>query len=75
MINKNKVMANVIDVKTLSKEEQYQLVIEILRNNNELKTKIEKVVPNSEDEISMEYIEKLIDQDFERYDEVFRKLA
>lgn len=68
-------MANVIDVKTLSKEEQYQIVIEILRNNNELKTKLEKVVPNSEDEISMEYIEKLIDQDFERYDEVFRKLA
>ncbi len=68
-------MANVIDVKALSKEEQYQLVFDILRNNYELKTKLEKIVPNSDDEISMEYIEKLIDQDFERYGEVFRKLA
>ncbi len=68
-------MSNVIDVKTLSQEEQYQLLADILNCNIELKNKIEKVVSNEDDDITMEYIEKLIDQDFERYDEVFRKLA
>ena len=46
-----------IDVKKLSKEEQFQ------------------IVPIQDQVISLEYIEKLIDQDFDRYDEVFRKLA
>lgn len=68
-------MANIIDVKSLSKEEQYQLVIDILKCNNELKAKFEQVVPNTDHDISIEYIDKLVDQDFERYDEVFRKLA
>jgi len=40
-----------------------------------LKSNFDRVLPNPNDEISMEYIEKLIAQDFERYDEVFRKLA
>jgi hypothetical protein len=68
-------MASVIDVKALSKEEQYQLVIDVLKHNKDLKLGFEKIVSNPRDDISMEYIEKLIDQDFERYDEVFRKLA
>ena len=68
-------MASVIDIKTLSKEQQYQLVIDILKYNKELKSNFDRVLPNPNDEISMEYIEKLIAQDFERYDEVFRKLA
>jgi hypothetical protein len=68
-------MASVIDIKTLSKEQQYQLVIDILKHNKELKSNFDRVLPNPNDEISMEYIEKLIAQDFERYDEVFRKLA
>ncbi len=68
-------MASVIDVKALTKKEQFELVIEILRNNKMLKTEFDKIVPIDGDDISMDYIEKLIDQDFERYDEVFRKLA
>ncbi|MEY3421784.1 MAG: hypothetical protein RIR48_2080 [Bacteroidota bacterium] len=68
-------MASVIDIKTLSKEQQYQLVIDILKHNKELKSNFDRVLANPNDEISMEYIEKLIAQDFERYDEVFRKLA
>jgi hypothetical protein len=68
-------MASVIDVKTLSKKQQYELVIDVLKYNQELKSEFQKIVPIEDDELSMEYIEKLIDQDFERYDEVFRKLA
>ncbi|MBK9255427.1 MAG: hypothetical protein IPM42_08070 [Saprospiraceae bacterium] len=68
-------MASVIDVKTLSKKQQYELVIDILKYNQELKSEFQKIVPIEDDELSMEYIEKLIEQDFERYDEVFRKLA
>ena len=68
-------MASVIDIKTLSKEQQYQLVIDILKHNKELKSNFDRVLANPNDEISMEYIEKLIAQDFEQYDEVFRKLA
>ena len=69
------IMASVIDVKTLSKKEQFEIVIDILRNNKMLRTEFDKIVPLEGDNVSMEYIEKLIDQDFERYDEVFRKLA
>ncbi len=68
-------MASVIDVKTLSKQQQLELVLDILKCNNELKSQFHKILPIKDDELSMEYIEKLIDQDFERYDEVFRKLA
>jgi hypothetical protein len=68
-------MASVIDVKTLSKKEQFELIIDVLKYNKTLKSEFHKIVPIEDDEISMEYIEKLIDQDFERYDEVFRKLA
>ncbi|MBK8052547.1 MAG: hypothetical protein IPK35_04510 [Saprospiraceae bacterium] len=68
-------MDSVIDVRTLSKEQQYQLVMDILKHNKELKSNFDRLLPNPNDEISMEYIEKLIEQDFERYDEVFRKLA
>ena len=68
-------MASVIDIKTLSKAQQYPLVIDLLKHNKELKSNFDRVLPNPNDEISMEYIEKLIAQDFERYDEVFRKLA
>ncbi|MBK8347854.1 MAG: hypothetical protein IPL08_09545 [Saprospiraceae bacterium] len=68
-------MASVIDVKTLSKREQFEIVMEILQNNKMLRTEFDKIVPLDGDNVSLEYIEKLIDQDFERYDEVFRKLA
>ncbi len=68
-------MASVIDVKTLSKKQQYELVMDVLKYNQELKSEFQKIVPMEDDELSMEYIEKLIDQDFERYDEVFRRLA
>ena len=64
-----------IDVKKLSKIEQFKIVKEILEYNTELRQAIEKVTPNIHEEISMEYIEKIISQDFKRYDEVFRKLA
>jgi hypothetical protein len=68
-------MENTIDIKKLTKEEQYKLVIEILKFNKDLKSTFEEVVPNPKDELDLSYIEKLIDQDFERFDEVFRKLA
>ena len=68
-------MASVIDVRTLSKNEQYKLVIDVLNFNKELKSEFNKIVPIENEELSMEYIERLIEQDFERYDEVFRKLA
>ncbi|MFN8339315.1 MAG: hypothetical protein U0T36_09870 [Saprospiraceae bacterium] len=68
-------MASVIDVKTLSKEEQYQLVLDILKHNSELRSKVNNIVNNVNEELSMEYIEKLVNQDFERYDDVFRRLA
>jgi predicted transcriptional regulator len=68
-------MASVIDVKQLTKKEQFELVMEILQINQELKKELDKVISNEGDDISMTYIEKLIDQDFERYDEVFRRLA
>ncbi len=68
-------MASIIDVKTLSKKEQFEIIIDILRNNKILRTEFNKIVPLEGDDVSMEYIEKLIDQDFERYDEMFRKLA
>jgi hypothetical protein len=68
-------MASVIDVKTLSKQQQLELVMDILKCNSDLKSQFHKILPIPDDELSMEYIEKLIDQDFERYDEVFRKLA
>ena len=45
-------MANVIDIKALSKFEQYQLLKDILNYNIELKKEIEKVVPNMEQDIS-----------------------
>ena len=59
-------MASVIDVKTLSKEEQYQLVLDILKHNSELRSKVNNIVNNVNEELSMEYIEKLVNQDFER---------
>jgi hypothetical protein len=68
-------MEKAIDVKKLTTEEQYNLIIEILTYNKELKTAFNKVLPNPEKTVTMEYIEKLIEQDFKRYDEVFRKLA
>jgi predicted transcriptional regulator len=68
-------MASVIDVRTLSKEEQYQLVLDILKHNSELRSKVNNIVNNVNEELSMEYIEKLVNQDFERYDDVFRRLA
>ena len=68
-------MASVIDVKQLTKKEQFELVMEILQINQELKKELDKVISNEGDDISMTYIEKLIDQDFERYDEVFRRLV
>ncbi len=68
-------MASVIDVKTLSVKDQFEIIIEILQNNKKLRTEFDKIVPIDGDNVSMEYIERLIDQDFERYDEVFRRLA
>jgi hypothetical protein len=68
-------MEKAIDVKKLTTEEQYNLIIEILNYNKELKTAFNKVLPNTEKDITMEYIERLIEEDFKRYDEVFRKLA
>jgi len=59
----------------LTKREQFELVMEILQINQELKKELDKVISNEGDDISMTYIEKLIDQDFERYDEVFRRLV
>jgi predicted transcriptional regulator len=64
-----------MDVKQLTKREQFELVMEILQINQELKKELDKVISNEGDDISMTYIEKLIDQDFERYDEVFRRLV
>lgn len=78
VVNQTKIhiiMASVIDVKTLSKEEQYQLVLDILKHNSELRSKVNNIVNNVNEELSMEYIEKLVNQDFERYDDVFRRLA
>ncbi len=59
----------------MTKREQFELVMEILQINQELKKELDKVISNEGDDISMTYIEKLIDQDFERYDEVFRRLV
>lgn len=68
-------MAVEIDVKSLSKKQQLELVLEVLKNNTELRSELQKIVPNESANLSLDYIEKLILQDFERYDEVFRKLA
>lgn len=68
-------MASVIDVKTLSVKDQLEIIIEILQNNKNLRAEFDKIVPLDDDNVSLEYIERLIDQDFERYDEVFRRLA
>lgn len=68
-------MTNQIDVTKLSKKDQYKIVKEILEHNKELRQAIQKVTPNDTETISMEYIEKIISQDFKRYDEVFRRLA
>lgn len=64
-----------IDVKSLSKKQQLELVFEILKNNIDLRTEFQKIVSNESEDLSLGYIEKLILQDFEIYDEVFRKLA
>jgi hypothetical protein len=64
-----------IDVKNLSKADQYKIMQEILMHNDELKNAIEEVVPNMERSITMEYIDKIIAEDFKRYDDVFRRLA
>ncbi|MGB4837490.1 MAG: hypothetical protein WBP08_00725 [Saprospiraceae bacterium] len=64
-----------IDVKSLSKKQQLELVFEILKNNIDLRTEFQKIVSNESEDLSLDYIEKLILQDFEIYDEVFRKLA
>jgi predicted transcriptional regulator len=66
-----------IDVATLSKQDQKAIVFEILKFNKELYKEIAEIVSSDDDEseVSMEFIDKLISQDFERYDEVFRKLA
>jgi hypothetical protein len=52
-----------------------ELVFEILKNNIDLRTEFQKIVSNESEDLSLDYIEKLILQDFEIYDEVFRKLA
>ena len=69
-------MANVIDVKTLSKEELLGLIRNLITEKlitHELLTEIANNNYGSIDDISE--IDTLISKHFEEYDDVFRKLA
>jgi hypothetical protein len=74
-----KIMASVIDVKTLSKTEIIHLVKDLLESKIITHQFLSELADISGAEVndthSMEYIESLIDKHFEEYDEVFRKLA
>lgn len=69
-------MANVIDVKTLSKEELLGLIRNLITEKlitHELLSEIANNNYGSIDDISE--IDTLISKHFEEYDDVFRKLA
>lgn len=69
-------MANVIDVKTLSKEELFGLIRNLITEKlitHEFLVEVANNNYNNIDDISE--IDALISKHFEEYDEVFRKLA
>ncbi len=68
-------MAALIDITKLTKQEQCEIIRDILNYNIDIRNAFHKIVPSNEEEVSIKYVEKLMLKHFEEYDEVFRKLA
>lgn len=63
-----------IDVNQLSTEQKIELVKTILTSDKNIEAKFAKAL-NTERQISKEDIRDIINDDFKRYDEVFKALA
>jgi len=70
-------MANVIDIKALSKEELLSLIKSLLNEKFITHELLSEIAENNTNDgtDNMAEIEALINKHFEEYDEVFRKLA
>lgn len=66
-----------LDVSTLSTEEKVALVQKIFESDKDIESKVleSKVKENDTIGVSEEELKKIVDQDFERYDKVFKALA
>ncbi len=66
-----------LDVSTLSAEEKIALVQKIFESDKDIQSKVTMAIEKKNDiiGISENELKKIVNEDFERYDEVFKALA